>query len=233
MMEYPAHVRDISSIGRSHSSACFFCCNIAIIGIHFFLALCPSFPSSTSLCRFSSRSLVVVEFIVFPKIIWHILIGTWPSCTFRSRLCWFQRSWQQEAFYFSLFQINYSGVPPQNWIKSRLFLFWLSFIIPSLIAHLQFNYIALLPRNAEKKCKTTYRAAEVAGSQQADYSKVWKILPFNETYVKDFHLSTPSITKKYPARDTTPRDRIRKKMTIWWWCWVLISIKMRMAICHT
>ena len=152
MMEYPAHVRDMSSIGRSHSSACFFC-NIAIIEIQFFLGLCPSFPSSTSLCRFSSRSLVVVEFIVFPKIIWHILIGTWPSCTFRSRLCWFQRSWQQEAFYFSLFQINYSGVPPQNWIKSRLFLFWLSFIIPSLIAHLQFNYIALLPRNAGKKMK--------------------------------------------------------------------------------
>ena len=102
MMEYPAHVRDMSSIGRSHSSACFFC-NIAIIEIQFFLALCPSFPSSTSLCRFSSRSLVVVEFIVFPKIIWHILIGTWPSCTFHSWLCWFQRSWQQEAFYFSLF----------------------------------------------------------------------------------------------------------------------------------
>ena len=131
----------------------FFFCNITIIEIQFFLALCPSFPSSTSLCRFSSRSLVVVEFIVFPKIIWHILIGTWPSCTFRSRLCWFQRSWQQEAFYFPLFQINYSGVPPQNWIKSRLFLFWLSFIIPSLIAHLQFNYIALLPRNAEKNVR--------------------------------------------------------------------------------
>ena len=117
MMEYPAHVRDMSSIGRSHSSSCFFC-NIAIIEIQFFLALCPSFPSSTSLCRFSSRSLVVVvEFIVFPKIIWHILIATWPSRTFhrllflRSWLCWLQWSWQQEAFYFTLFQINYSDVP--------------------------------------------------------------------------------------------------------------------------
>ena len=103
MMEYLAHVRDMPTIGRSHNRACFFC-NIAIIEIQFLLALCPSFPSSTSLCRFSNRGLVVVKFIVFPKIIWHILIGTWPSCTLhrllflRSWLCWFQRSWQQEAF---------------------------------------------------------------------------------------------------------------------------------------